>query len=92
VVFDKAEEMAAKYRNKCENSRYSPASVEARASLKPAADDEDIPQRLDEDIPATVDEDIPATVDEIQQRLMKIYQQRLTTARLMKLPTVDEDM
>ena len=72
LVYDKAEEMAARYREQmlAKQQGIELANAEPEASVEvsdediPAAVEEDIPAAVEEDIPAAVEEDIPAAVEE----------------------------
>jgi small subunit ribosomal protein S1 len=68
LVYDKAEEMAAKYREQllAKAQGLPPASMEIPTEELPAVIDEEIPSAVEEDleIPSAVAEEIPAPVEE----------------------------
>jgi len=68
LVYDKAEEMAAKYREQMlakQQGLTAVANTDALAEEDiPSAVEEDIPSAMEEDIPSAVEEDIPSAVEE----------------------------
>lgn len=60
LVYEKAEEMAAKFREKLLAAGQGVATEEVPTEL----DEADIPSAIEEDIPSAVEEDIPSAVEE----------------------------
>jgi small subunit ribosomal protein S1 len=60
LVYDKAEEMAAKFREKLLAAQQGTVAVEVPTDL----DDADIPSAIDDEIPSAIDDDIPEAIEE----------------------------
>jgi small subunit ribosomal protein S1 len=107
LVYDKAEEMAAKYREqllaKQQSAAAAPASpaeaaspAEVVAEEIPAAVEEEIPAAVEEEIPAAVKEEIPAAVKEeipaaVKEEIPAAVEEEIPAAVKEEIPAAVEE-
>ncbi|MBD2776900.1 30S ribosomal protein S1 [Iningainema tapete] len=72
LVYDKAEEMAVRYREQMlakQQGATTPEAAEVVSEDIPPAVEEDIPPAMEEDIPPAVEEDIPPAVEAVEEEI-----------------------
>ena len=103
LVYEKAEEMAAKYREqmRAKQQGITIASPEDDPELSESIEDlseEDIPSAVEEDIPSAVEEDIPSAVEEdipsaVEEDIPSAVEEHIPSAVEEHIPSaVEEDM
>jgi len=100
LVYDKAEEMAAKYREQMLAKQQGVTAVADTEALAeediPSAMEEDIPSAVEEDIPSAVEEDIPSAVEEdipsaVEEEIPSAVEEDIPSAVEEDIPSAVEE-
>ncbi|MUL37358.1 30S ribosomal protein S1 [Gloeocapsopsis dulcis] len=98
LVYDKAEEMAAKYREQmfAKQQGINLEETEIVAEEIPAAMEEEIPTASEEEIPAAMEEEIPAAMEEeipaaMEEEIPTASEEEIPAATEEEIPTASEE-